>query len=125
MFDFLIFSDYTGHCFSLIYFIFLFSHNNHIVHPTNCEGHVRHTTSGQTPTHYNAKMTPFNWFCLLTTAVAIAVTRPPTVQEIPGSIPGRSGRLSEFRNFPLFFLFPLIFFVISVQSCTKTNHKSR
>ena len=30
-------------------------------------------------------------------AVAIAVTRPPTVQEIPGSIPGRSGRLSEFR----------------------------
>src|SRR6188768_302869 len=25
------------------------------------------------------------------------VTRPPTIQEIPGSIPGRSGRLSEFR----------------------------
>ena len=33
----------------------------------------------------------------MASAVAIAVTRPPTVQEIPGSIPGRSGRLSEFR----------------------------
>ena len=25
------------------------------------------------------------------------VTSPPTVQAVPGSIPGQSGRLSEFR----------------------------
>ena len=34
----------------------------------------------------------------IASAVATTVTFPPTVQEIPGSIPGLASRLSEFRR---------------------------